>query len=293
MLKPIQDTVIRYAQILTHILKVDIGIVDNNLRYIAITGHTSHLINQDISEQAYVFKQALKSGEPQIIYHPRHHSLCQDCPSRSVCNETFEMNVPIMLNNTAIGVIGLMCFTEEQRQHILNNYDHFFLFLKEISDLIALKAMEARDLERSLTVLNLMENIIDRVETGIIVFDNINKISRINQIGKKILRLSEKELKKSLVSIKETGEKLSDMIEYDIQIGENRYRLFGKQYDICIEHYSKILFFNDVNFISIPSMSNINSKNNTGIKRLLGPSAQIEEIRRKILMTSSSSSVFS
>lgn len=290
MLIKIQDTVVKYARILTQILQVDIGIADENLRYVAITGHKAQMLNQDISNQAYIFRRVLETGQPQVIEMPKHHSICQECPFRSTCNETFEMSMPIKLNQRVIGVVGLMCFTDEQKQHILDNYDPFYYFLEQITELIALKAMEAEEYAKSLVMINLLESVFERIETGVIVLNEKGGISRINQIGKKILRFSQKEISKSRVQLEETGEKMLDMLEYLLSIGNNQYRLFGKQYDIHVDQYSKILLFNDADISSAPSLSIISKKKNLGIQRLLGSSPKIEELRRKILIIASSSS---
>ncbi len=290
MLIKIQDTVVKYARILTQILQVDIGIADENLRYVAITGHKAQMLNQDISNQAYIFRHVLETGQPQVIEMPKHHSICQECPFRITCTETFEMSMPIKLNQKVIGVVGLMCFTDEQKQHILDNYEPFYYFLEQITELIALKAMEAEEYAKSLVMINLLESIFERIETGVIVLDEKGGISRINQIGKKILRSSQKEISKSRIQLEETGEKMLDMLEYLLSIGNNQYRLFGKQYDIHVDQYSKILLFNDADLSSAPSLSIVSKKKNLGIQRLLGFSPKIEELRRQILIIASSSS---
>ena len=56
VLREIQDTVILYANILSQILKMDVTIVDTNLRRVAGTGRMAKQVDTDISEEGHIFK---------------------------------------------------------------------------------------------------------------------------------------------------------------------------------------------------------------------------------------------
>ena len=98
ILKNIQEAVIKYANIISQILQVEVEIVDDNLIRIAGTGIYKDKIDADISEEGYVYKKVIKSGESQIIYDPGKDKLCIPCPKRDFCGEKFEMSTPIKLN---------------------------------------------------------------------------------------------------------------------------------------------------------------------------------------------------
>ena len=64
ILVKIQDTVAKYADVLSKISRVDVEVVDNRLYRVAGTGMFSELVNQDMSAEGYVYRQVLKTGQP-------------------------------------------------------------------------------------------------------------------------------------------------------------------------------------------------------------------------------------
>ena len=55
-LKNIQDSVIRYAKVISNILKIDVEIVDKSLNRIAVTGIFEDRINENIKRSGFVYK---------------------------------------------------------------------------------------------------------------------------------------------------------------------------------------------------------------------------------------------
>ncbi len=114
----IQDTVAKYANIISSVIKVDVEIVDKNLCRIAGTGIYKDAINKDISKEGYVYDYVIKTGEKQIIKNPGQHYLCKKCNHRNNCLEKMLVCTPIILNDDIIGVIGLVCSEDSQRNHL-------------------------------------------------------------------------------------------------------------------------------------------------------------------------------
>ena len=144
VLKDIQDTVINYAKILSHIIKVDVEIVDANLYRIAGTGIFASKINQDMSCEGFVYKTVLATGEPQLIHEPGNHPLCASCPKQHLCEEKLELCTPIKLASEIIGVIGLVCFTDRQKNIYCRNWTFTGSFLNKLPGLSALKPMKTK-----------------------------------------------------------------------------------------------------------------------------------------------------
>jgi sigma-54 dependent transcriptional regulator, acetoin dehydrogenase operon transcriptional activator AcoR len=117
ILKEIQDTVVKYAEIIAKVTKVDVEIVDVDLVRIAGTGIYREALNQSIAGEGFVYKTAIHTGKAQIIQQPGQNRLCVRCPKQLVCVEKFEMCTPIRLGLETIGVIGLICFTDVQKKH--------------------------------------------------------------------------------------------------------------------------------------------------------------------------------
>ena len=70
ILVKIQDTVAKYADVVSQISRVDVEVVDNRLYRVAGTGMFSDKVNKDMSAEGYVYQQVLKTGRRKIIYEP-------------------------------------------------------------------------------------------------------------------------------------------------------------------------------------------------------------------------------
>ncbi len=140
----IVDVVEMYARVLSDVLHADIGISDMVPRYIAGTGPLRGKVGMDLEKEGHVLRSVMGTKEAQIIPRPRHHTLCEGCLHRNICQESLEIAYPILTEDAQLlGVISIICFTEEQRQHILSAQEAYLALLKTISDLIALRAMQA------------------------------------------------------------------------------------------------------------------------------------------------------
>ncbi|HHV87064.1 MAG TPA: GAF domain-containing protein, partial [Petrimonas sp.] len=176
VLRDIQDTVIKYANIIAHVIDVDVEIVDANLCRIAGTGAYSNRINEDISNEGFVYKTVLASGQPQFIEEPGRHKLCLSCPKQLICAEKLEMCTPIRLRDEIIGVIGLICFNDRQKQHLLANKDVYREFLGQIAEFISIKAYEKQEAERNLAIVNLLNQVVNNIDKGVLILDKNNTI---------------------------------------------------------------------------------------------------------------------
>ena len=82
ILQEIQDTVTQYAKIISHVIKMDVEIVDARLFRIAGTGIYNNCINEDMSPEGFVYKQVLSTGLPQLIEEPGKHIYYVHCAQR-------------------------------------------------------------------------------------------------------------------------------------------------------------------------------------------------------------------
>ena len=142
ILVKIQDTVAKYADVLSKISRVDVEVVDNRLYRVAGTGMFSELVNQDMSAEGYVYRQVLKTGRRQIIYSPGRGLICQNCPHCNDCQEEIEISMPVRMGMEIIGIIGLVGSSREQKERILGDEQLYLEFLEQIADFISTKARE-------------------------------------------------------------------------------------------------------------------------------------------------------
>ena len=119
----IQETVAKYANIISNVIKVDVEIVDKNLCRVAGTGIYKNEVNKDISKEGYVYDHVIKTGEKQIIKKKSWTTFfLRKCNHINNCVEKMLVCTPIILNEDIIGVIGLVCTEESQRAHFYRKF---------------------------------------------------------------------------------------------------------------------------------------------------------------------------
>lgn len=291
ILKKIQDTVGKYANILSQILKVDVEIVDKELTRIAGTGEYRNLINESIENEGNVYRRVLKTGISQIIENPGINELCVACKMYRSCIEKFEMCVPIKMDNEILGVIGLICFKEEQKNYLIENLDIYKSFLEQIAELIGAKAFETIEKEKILDVVQLLKCITDEIEEAVIIFNTSGSINFVNTRAQEILGIDEGSLKRKKIKFKETGIYILDKKEYKITLNNNNYYLAGYMNIIAQPENMNIFVFDETESIK----NQINELTDMGdtivFNNILGTSEKITEVKNKILMASKSLSV--
>ncbi|MCJ7691181.1 MAG: AAA family ATPase, partial [Clostridiaceae bacterium] len=244
ILKDIQEAVIKYANIISQILQVEVEIVDDNLARIAGTGIYKDKIDVDISEEGYVYKKVIKSGKSQIIYEPGKDKICIPCPKRGLCGEELEMSTPIKLNEKTIGVIGLICINSNQKEHLLASFDVYMTFLQQISEFISSAANERIEIKKTQTLLQLLNFVVDKSEQGVIILNKSNCITHINEKGLKELNLSG-DFRNHKVNIKIGSDNVFDLQEYKLMVDKEVFFVVGSIHNIEFneEQYDRMIFF--------------------------------------------------
>ncbi|MDR7869715.1 MAG: sigma 54-interacting transcriptional regulator [Tissierellaceae bacterium] len=290
LLKGMQSTAIKYAEALSKVLMVDVEIVDDKLFRVAGTGMFKDQLNKFMEEEGHVYKEVMKSKEKQIIMNPGNHHICSTCSKENTCEETFEMSMPIKMHEEVIGVIGLVCFTYEQREHILSNLDIYIEFLEQISDLIASKAREGLELNKMKNIIEMLSSTIEKIEQGIFIVDKRNKISNINNMAVKMLGLDN--VPQFIDYIKKTGNEILNFTEYELSIDNNIYYILGEEHKIItgISTYDRVYIFTNISTLEAISTSVSTSKENMGLEDIIGESIEIREIKNKIRKIKSSNS---
>ncbi len=246
ILSRIQDTVQQYADVISKVSGVDVEVVDNNLFRVAGTGIYAGKISTDMSDEGYVYKHILKTGETKVIYCPGEDVLCRSCPSKNNCKEKIEISMPIEIEEEIIGVIGLVGSTEEQKTLVLQNEKLFLEFIKQISYFIAAKVMEERNKEIFGSIIDILNSVINYMDQGVVVIGDDNIIRSDNDNARKHLGLSELVGKEIIVS--STGDSISNIAEYKIEIEGKTIVAIGGMYPLGLKDklYKNIFVFKDM-----------------------------------------------
>lgn len=291
VLQEIQATVIQYAEVISNLIKVDVEIVDDQLVRIAGTGVYANQMNKNISREGYVYKEVLATGNPQYIAEPGHHKLCHSCLKQYRCTEKFELCTPIKLKDEIIGIIGLICFSDEQRDNVLKDFKTYQQFLNQIAGFISAKAYEWQESERHQKMMNLLTQIMNNMDKGVVALNSENRIVQINSAARKQLLFSGDNLEQT-VSIKATGDSMLGEDEYKVEVGNRTFHLMGKLLSVSsqISYYSKIFIFDEIRNVKSGIYGLTNVATSVTLDHIIGKSEAIEKLKNKIRKIASSNS---
>lgn len=138
----IQEYVLKLAELIAEVLRVDVEIVDKNLNRIAGTGRYKLVKAVAKDRESFIQMKTIETGKKIVVENPGFNRLCKECPKKNSCIEKFECTTPISIEEEVIGVISLICFTENQKKVILDKFKEYTDFLDHISELIAVKVKE-------------------------------------------------------------------------------------------------------------------------------------------------------
>lgn len=138
----IKEYVYKLCEVIREVLRVEVEIVDRGLERIAGSGKHKGAGSSFVEVDNYLYIKALEGGKKLVIENPGYHRLCVNCRRKYSCVHKFECCTPIKLDNQVIGIISLICFTDEQKKVILSKLKEYSDFLDMMSELIASKAKE-------------------------------------------------------------------------------------------------------------------------------------------------------
>lgn len=290
ILVKIQDTVAKYADVLSKISRVDVEVVDNHLYRVAGTGMFSELVNQDMSSAGYVYRQVLKTGRRQIIYSPGKELICQNCPYCNVCQEEIEISMPVRMGMEIIGIIGLVGSSREQKERILKDEQLYLEFLEQIADFISTKAKEYRELDNKNRLLDTLDCTIGHIEQGIMIIGDDHVITTANEAAKKQLELDMPE--GTYVEIDATGDRMNYRNEYKMKIGEREFFIMGHLYDLPRREgrYAKLLLFENSKAIQKKYYEMTSTVHTLDCSSIIGDSEGTQKMKQEIMQVAQSSS---
>lgn len=179
-LSDIKEYVQSIAEAIKSVVGVDVTIIDSDNIRIAATGKYVDKINLKGVEKS-VFIKAMNNKESYVVNNPKHEKVCFDCENKADCIEFAEVCSPILIAEEAIGVIGLVALSEEQKNNLIKNEVNLLGFLKRMGDLLGVKLLECEGIEKERIVLKQIETIINCVDDGIIAIDEYKNILYINR----------------------------------------------------------------------------------------------------------------
>lgn len=293
-LREIQETAEQFAQVISRVLQVDVEIVDETLFRVAGTGEFAKRTGRQMDEASGAYRKVLAQGLPIIIHEPGFAEICRDCPCWRNCDEVFEMSSPIMLDGVAVGVIGFVCFTEDQKKHILGNFDVFFDFLKQMGDMLGAKIRESRELLKSQSVAELLECILNRVDEGVLLLDRENRITHCNKAACEILDLPTErtpggdEVQAAKVhdlppvTLRILSQAVLHYMEYELDIGDKTFHLAGVEHPLNFDSCARVFVFQDAQVLHQNAYKLTAQTDRVGLDMFVGESDAIQTLKKAI-----------
>lgn len=217
MLHSIQSYAQSYAEIIHRVTGIDVEIVDNHMVRIAGTGIYTEGVGSSLARAGEVYKEVMATRQTVLIESPRSHPICQHCPDREHCREHLSLSTPIASGSTVLGVIGLVCFTECERQRVLESRDSYVAFIALLADSLAHKVEDRRRLNHATNLLDSLLHIVNANQQGIVIFDSEGKPTYISAVARQWLGENGVDQLR-LGNVHRTGDSLSDLDEFEFTL---------------------------------------------------------------------------
>lgn len=283
-LKKIQNYVKDYAEIIADILQCDVEIVDEYLVRISGTG----LYEENIDEitKGTVYRHVFESKKSRIVINPKEDDLCKNCEHKENCTETLEISAPIFYKDKVIGVIGLVCFTEEDKRRLLKNMETHLRFTEKIADFISGKVFEFEEELEKKERIEIMKQIINNYDKCVLVIDNEGQILDANNLALKELKIDNSlSLAYQKINIISKNELLFGKEIFSAEINKEKYTLIGTLLSIpgFSNNEHKIFLFENFNYDRTKETTkNKYASNNVFLEDIICISDKMKKLKEKI-----------
>lgn len=277
----IKEHVKKYASAISSLINVDVGIVDKNM--VRVTGTGLYKNIEGVYALGSVYKNSLETGKTNIIENPRQHDLCTECLDKNKCREKLEIATPIYCRDEIVGVIGLVCFSDEQKKKILSDIDSYLSFTKQIAEFIGIKFYEYQENLMQKDRESTLNTIIDNINKGVIISDCNDVIININNIASAKLKLKSDVLGKTMKLVSQNDYLMNEEV-FNMVIENEEYNVAGKI--IPLKSFNKTrsnaFVFEDVKKISRNILEMTSSDNMITLENIYGTSAATQSLKENI-----------
>lgn len=281
-----QETAQQYVEILRDILDIDVNIIDAQRIRVAASGRMRAEIGKSMESYGSIVSHTLETKQTVVVEKAMEDPLCDGCPKRLDCDNLSEIWSPILVEDRAIGVIGCVCRSEEQRGRFLEKRELFTRFFEQFSGLLESKAHDLLAAERDKNILQSLEHILSRVQLGILILDARDHVVSINEFGRKILHLGPDDACQA-VTIRPAGQERKK--EYTVQSGSTVRTIVADVNHLGLGAYDHMLLFADAELRSDESNGLLDITTPT-LNRMIGASPGICALKKSIQAVAPSSS---
>ncbi len=291
-LSAIQEYAQSYAEVISRITGIDVEIMDNRAMRIAGTGIYAEGVGKSLLRAGELYKEVLRSHKTVVVENPRNHPLCRRCAEREKCRELFSLSTPIVEGGTVYGVIGLVCFSEEDRIRMIGALDSYGTFITFLAEALAHKASDHVRLNRATRFLELMFQVVDIPGQGMMLFDYNGRLIYANTAAKELFALLP-DARSDIGIIARTGTSLYEFDEFEVRppTGE-AHQVFGRLVELDSQSQGKVTLF----VFEMPNrlgrlVGDLSTPvTDTGFGSIVGSSPAIMKLKDKAMKVADSSS---
>ena len=224
VLSLIQQDVQKYTDAIGGIIDTDVEVVDEAMVRVAGTGDFRQRINENMGGQGYVYSHAKQLNKTILIENPGESPVCSLCTNKLFCTEMLDLATPISLDGKVIGIIGIICSTEQQRDALLAQKEKFISFIEQIASLIAGKAYEYIERQRENDISAVFKKMIEVMNRGVVAIDEAGFIRRANLSAARILQSTDALIGRK-IAIEKTGDIVYDQEEAYLNVAGTSFHV--------------------------------------------------------------------
>lgn len=267
----------KFAETISQIIQMDVEIMDKNFIRVGGTGRLKNKVGQSMTEESHIYKKVLETGKEYVILNPKEDIHCSRCPSIQNCKEKLEVSTPIFLNNEVAGVIGFICFNNQQKLNFIDKQEKYLNFLKQISGFISSQAYLFLENSYAESKKEFLKVILNKIEEGILIYDNNHFLTHMNEVSIKLFNT--KILQENLF-IQPLNDNFLGKNAYSIIYNDKKLDVFGEIF--TFSPFEKVLIFKEKKAIHNSILHVTNSTTGTLVKDFIFYSDSMKKLFERI-----------
>ena len=199
ILREISSSVTQVAEAITIAIGVEVEIVHTDLTILGGTGIYASMIGQKEEgghlDSNYLYARVLRSGVTESIEDAKREADYDEMGSgQTHFGELAEICTPIKNGDSIIGIIGLIAFTEKQKEILLDQKRSMVTFVEKMADLLAAKAIQQEILEDAEVSRDEMSTVLETTHEGIFALDRSGYIKHCNNMAATLFKTTKADI---------------------------------------------------------------------------------------------------
>lgn len=299
MLNAIESYVTQFTEMIATVTGIDVEVVDTNLVRVAGTGIHAAGVGRSLETAGELYSHSLVHKETVFVADPKENFLCQKCPDIRNCREKLTMCAPIVIGGDIAGIIGLLCYNNNDRDRVLKNRETYVYFIQQMADAIARVAESEQDARKTRRRLDMLLRMTDSNTNCVLVLDAEERVSFINDTARQELGIEGRDGDYA-VAISGTGDVYSDMDEFELVVtragggaAESRHSVLGKLSTLEDNDPSfarGLVFTSKQSLTEMVSQLGSASDNTDVLNSIIGNSAIMKSLKKRVMRIADTSS---